>query len=170
MDKTAGAARVSKIEASSTGYQSPPIFEVESTVYVMPSPAIAARVVAAAAGRRARECHRRRLERNGRRAICGSEERHKERPGQCGSFFRRVTVEGLPSPLRVVPAYGQRTKECILAPCGDEAAERVEHELGFAVGATLVLLHDTGMLGMFPPATERRLLSLLYSRAKAHKL
>jgi hypothetical protein len=40
----------------------------------------------------------------------------------------------------------------------------------FRVGAALVSFSTLSVARAFPPATERRLLSLLYNRAKAHKL
>jgi hypothetical protein len=38
------------------------------------------------------------------------------------------------------------------------------------MGSALITLHDTGLPHRFPLATEQRLLSLLYSRAKGHQL
>jgi hypothetical protein len=42
--------------------------------------------------------------------------------------------------------------------------------LGFAGGRVIVALQERSAPHPFPATTERRLLSLLYSRAKAHKL
>jgi hypothetical protein len=45
-----------------------------------------------------------------------------------------------------------------------------EDTLGFIVGPAEIVLHTFGSPRPFPAATERHLLSLLYSRAKAHQL
>ena len=42
--------------------------------------------------------------------------------------------------------------------------------LSFVVGHTLIVLYTWSGPGPFPATLERRLLSLLYSRATAHKL
>jgi hypothetical protein len=47
---------------------------------------------------------------------------------------------------------------------------RYEDTFGFAVGPSVIVLHADGVAQPFPAVEERRLLSLLYTRAKTHVL
>ena len=87
-------------------------------------------------------------------------------------IFSHVKVSALRSPVQDIPAYGLRISSdfAIKTPGTKGPSRYYEDFLGFAVGPAVIVLSDTSSPRPFPAATERRLLSLLYSRAKAHKL
>jgi len=122
-----------------------PTDSVSSSVYLMESEAAAARELALLGSARTRDCVK-----------------------------SATTIEARPlAPLlRPLPVLGtRRTRELALTPLGAPGRSRVYvDEAGFAVGRVLVDLLALGTPHVFPLATERRLLSLLYSRANAHKL
>jgi hypothetical protein len=65
----------------------------------------------------------------------------------------------------------RQVKDVAIAPPGGRGRSKVYlDECGFVVGRLLVDILAEGSPNPFPAATERRLLVLLYSRAKAHKL
>ena len=86
---------------------------------------------------------------------------------------RPLQTEGvpLPAPENAASAYADPLAPWVLE--GTEAVAKqltnAEQTLSFAVGATEIVLKVTSAPHA-PTATERRLLSLLYNRAKAHKL
>jgi hypothetical protein len=148
--------------------RSNPIWEVQSAVYVTRNAALAARRVRLAGSAHARDCLKRLIEADRRREV-GSNDTNEP-------FFHKVEVSALPStpsPLPGVPVYGIRSIFCFALfsslPCGQRHAFTIQDYLGFAAGTTLVTLHDTGLERAFPSTTERRLLTLLYKRAKAQK-
>jgi signal peptidase I len=141
--------------------RSHPTWEVQSAVYVTRNAALAARRVRLAGSARARDCLKRLIEAGSSRRAVGSNA--NEPP--------KIEVSALPSPLPGVPVYGMRSIFCFALfsslPCNQRYAFTISDYLGFAVGATLVTLHDTGLERAFPSTTERRLLTLLYKRAEA---
>jgi len=143
--------------------RSHPLWEVQSAVYVTRNAALAARRVRLAGSARARHCLKRLIEAGSRRAVGSG--------GTNEPFFRKIEVSALPSPLSGVPVYGLRSRACfgLFSPCDQGHAETIQDYLGFAAGSALITLHDAGTPRAFPSTTERRLLTLLYKRAKAQK-
>jgi hypothetical protein len=86
--------------------------------------------------------------------------------------FTQFEVSALAPPLKGVPVYGIRwsARLNVDAPGIKGRVRYYSDRLVFAVGRTLVTLDDTSAPHRFSATTERRVLSLLYSRAKAHRL
>ncbi|TMK98933.1 MAG: hypothetical protein E6G34_05355 [Actinobacteria bacterium] len=133
-----------------------------SHVTLMASEAQAAQDYAALGSARARACVKRKLA-----GVAIRQEREGREP-----FAIHVAVVSLAPLLRPLPVHGIRqVKDVAIAPLGGRGRSRVYlDECGFVVGRLLVDILAEGSPHPFPAATERRLLSLLYSRAKAHKL
>jgi hypothetical protein len=91
---------------------------------------------------------------------------HEER---C-SFFKQIEGSPLTASLPTASVYGLRRMGCIFSPCREEGFKLTDDSLGFAMGRALVVLNAKSTPGPFPTTIEQRLLSLLYSRAKAHRL
>ena len=147
---------------------------VWSAVYVMRSAALASREIAAVEAAPDSTavvmCLKRNLE-HARLQV--TNEAGAKLGGPIGSpVFSRVEVSALHSHLRVLQADGLRTRACFAIKAhGAKGRSQLYHDfLGFAVGPAVVMLNATGDPHPFPVTTEHRLLSLLYSRAKAHKL
>jgi hypothetical protein len=135
---------------------------VKSDVEVKPSAALAARDAAAIQSGRGLDCIKRLLQRVAERPILSTTR-----------ISRKVAVHSLPSPLpvanggfdiRIVLTISAARPEGQLSVCSYFDA------LGFVSGpaeVTLTATHSTQ-----PPSaeTEHRLLELLYSRARAHRL
>jgi len=141
----------------------PLIESVYSAVYLMRSDALASHEVAAADSARARTCLKRLFMRE-------NPTTKAEGSSVKDPLFTHIDVSGLASPLRGVPVYGLRMTADFGAPGTKGRSRDQEDFLGFAVGQTVITLTDTGDPRPFPAITERRLLALLYSRAKAHSL
>ena len=89
-----------------------------------------------------------------------------------GKPTRTYSVLPLPPRLRGAPIYGFRIRECgtLSERCRSGHNEDITDTFGIILGPVLTTLLVTSENKPFPPATEQRLLSLLYNRAKAHKL
>jgi hypothetical protein len=136
-----------------------PLEAVQSTVFPAVSPATASRALQAAVSARGRSCLKQ---------ILGSAESQAEH-GPRQPILTQIEVSAPPSPLRNVRVYGLR----MMAKSDFGTTSRsnyYEEFFAFIVGSTVITLNATGDPHPFPPATERRLLSLLYIRAEAHKL
>ena len=142
-----------------------PIESVQSAVYLMRSSALASQEFAAADSARARTCLK---------SVNISEDPTMKREGATigEPLLTHIRVSALRSPLRTVQAYGlQMTAESALeAPGMTGRSNYYEDFLGFVIGRAVITLHATGDPRPFPASTEGRLLSLLYSRAEAHKV
>jgi hypothetical protein len=136
-----------------------PVETVESAVYVMQSSALASQDVATIGSAGVRACIKHRQAR-----------RHGTNVGN-EPDKSHVEVSSLPSPLRGVKVYGLRVSGTLAAAFSGDGVRSSFYDdtLSFAVGATEIVLKVTSAPHA-PTATERRLLALLYSRAKAHKL
>jgi hypothetical protein len=137
---------------------------VRSAVYFVPSAPLAAREYAATASSRASSCLMRNLVRE--------HVTTKREGGAAQPFFTQIGVSSLPSPLRGLPIYWLRwsARLAFEAPGFRGRVPSFNDYLGFAIGRAIVTLHERSGRCPFPATTERRLLSLLYSRAKAHRL
>jgi hypothetical protein len=147
-----------------------PVEAVSSGVYVVRSAALASREIAevraAATSSAVVICLRRHLE--DERANVGSEGAKVGVPAG-KPLFSDVQVSVLPSPVQGVPAFGLRISAdfAIKVPGTKGASRYYEDFFGFATGPAVVVLSETSSPRPFPAATERRLLSLLHSRAEA---
>jgi hypothetical protein len=138
---------------------------VQSVVYVMESPTLASRELATIDSARGRACVKRFAE---------NETATKVRKGASAEkpLFSHVAVSALPSsPLRGVSAFGLRITAPVAASNTIGGVHYYEDFLGFVVGPALVMLIDDGYNpGAFPLVAEQHLLTVLYQRAKTHKL
>ncbi len=139
----------------------PPVEGVHSVVYIMSEPSVASRNVASARRTTTPECltRLRRKETSGR--VIGDE------PYKLG-----VRVSSIPFPLAGVAGYGLRVQGTLAAAVYHLKMRPTYYEdtFGFAVGPSEVVLVFTGVEHTFPFDEERRLLSLLYGRAKTHEI
>jgi hypothetical protein len=128
---------------------------IQSTVIVWPSAALATRDQAVGRSQRALACAQRLVSREFAR--------------RSGRTFRsgRVKVSRLASLPGVPQSAGDRIEIPVL---GAHPVSDYVDAVKFVYGRSAVTLLATGVLRPVPAATERRLLSLLYSRAEAHKL
>ena len=139
----------------------PPVAGGHSIVYVMRNPGIARNNVAAA--------------RRANTPECVQEMSRKEAQGRVigGELYKRdMTATSLPFPLAGVAGYWLRVQSTVAGAVYHEK-KRIpfyEDTFGFAVGPAEIVLHADGAGEPFPAVEERRLLSLLYRRAKAHAL
>jgi hypothetical protein len=136
-----------------------PLEAVQSTVFPAVSPATASRALQAAVSARGLSCLKQ---------ILGSAESQAEH-GPREPILTQIEVSAPPSPLRNVRVYGLRTT----AKSDFSTTSRsnyYEEFFAFMVGSTVITLNATGDPHPVPAGTERRLLSLLYNRAEAHKL
>jgi hypothetical protein len=85
-------------------------------------------------------------------------------------IFSHVEVSALRSPVGAVQADGLQIKahSAIEVPGAKGPFNFYTDWLGYAVGPGVTMLVDAATPRPFPAATERRLLSLLYRRAKAY--
>jgi hypothetical protein len=136
-----------------------PVETVQSTVYVMQSAALARQDVATIGSAGVRACIEHQLT-----------QQHKTNVGN-EPDKSQVHVSSLPSPLRGVKVYGMRVSGTLAAAFTGDGVRPPFYDdtVSFAVGATEIVLRVTSAPHA-PTATERRLLALLYTRAKAHKL
>ena len=139
-----------------------PLEAVQSTVFPAVSPAIASRALRAAVSARGRACFKQ---------FFGSAESQAEHRSR-EPVFTQIEVSAPPSPLRNVRVYGLRTtaKSDFGTTGATGRSNYYEDFFAFIVGPTVITLNATGDPHPAPAGTERRLLSLLYSRAEAHKL
>lgn len=139
----------------------PPVEGAHSVVYVMREPVIASRSVAS--GRRATtpECVTRLRTKETSGRVIGDE------PYKLG-----ISASSIPFPLAGVAGYGLRVEGTLAAAVYHLKMRPTYYEdtFGFAVGPAEIVLHADGAPRPFPLAVERRLLSLLYSRAKVGAL
>jgi hypothetical protein len=96
----------------------------------------------------------------------------RERSASMEPVWTDVAVSPMPAPLQGVPSYATRVtaRFFIEAPGSRGRSRYYEDALGFVAGRALISLHATGDPYPVPRSLEHRLLLLLYSRAKAHKL
>ena len=139
----------------------PPVEGAHSVVYVMREPAIASRNVD-----------------SGRRAAtpeCLTRLRTKETLGRFigGEPYKSgISASSIPFPLAGVAGYGLRVHGILAAAVYRLKMRPTYYEdtFGFAVGSAEIVLVFTGVERPFPYVEERRLLSLLYGRAKTHEI
>jgi hypothetical protein len=136
-----------------------PIETVQSTVYVMQSAALARQDVATIGSAGVRACIKHQQTRQDKTYV-GSEPDKSQ-----------VQVSPLPSPVPGVKVYGIRVSGTLAAAFSGDGVRPPFYDdtLCFALGAAEIVLKVTSAPHA-PTASERRLLSLLYGRAKAHKL
>ncbi len=148
-----------------------PLEAVSSGVSIVRSAALASReiaqVKAAASSSAVVTCLKRHLA--GQRANVVSEGAKSGAPAG-KPLFSHVQVSALPSPIQGVPAFGLRISAdfAIKVPGTKGASRYYEDFFGFATGHAVVVLSDTSSPRPVPAATERRLLSLLHTRAEAN--
>lgn len=139
----------------------PSVEGVHSVVYVLRDPAIARGNVAS--GRRAGvpECVTRRSAKESTGRFIGHE-----------PYKLRISGSSIPFPLAGVAGYGLRVQGTLAAAVYHLKTRPAYYEdtFGFAVGPAEIVLHASGVGRPFPASEERRLLSLLYDRAKVHAL
>jgi hypothetical protein len=136
-----------------------PVETVQSTVYVMQSAALAREDVATIGSAGVRACIKHQRTHHDKTYVGNEPDKSQ------------IQVSSLPSPLQGVKVYGMRISGTLAAAfTGDRVRPPFyDDTFSFAVGATEIVLRVTGAPHA-PTPTERRLLALLYSRAKAHKL
>ena len=151
-----------------------PLEAVSSAVFVMRTPALASREIAvvrdASDNPAVVTCLKHHLE-NARLEATG--EGGKKIGGPIGKpALSQVEVTALRSPLRAIRAYGLQIRADfeVAVPSAKGRSHLYHDFLGFAIGPAVIMLDTTGDPHPFPVAIERRLLSLLHSRAEAHKL
>lgn len=139
----------------------PPVEGAHSVVYVMREPAIASRNVS-----------------SGRRATmpgCLTRLRTEETLGRFighEPYKLGISASKIPFPIAGVAGYGLRVQGTLAAAVYHLKMRPTYYEdtFGFAVGASEIVLVFTGVERPFPFGEERRLLSLLYGRAKTHEI
>jgi hypothetical protein len=139
----------------------PPITGGHSVVYIMRDPRIARDNVAAATRTSA--------------PACVQEMSAKETLGRGSGgepYKRGIRAASLPFPLAGVAGYWLHVQGTVPGTAYHEKQRLPFYEdtFGFAVGPAEIVLHANGVAEPFPAVEERRLLSLLYGRAKAHAL
>jgi hypothetical protein len=132
-----------------------PLEVVQSTVFLAVSPATASRALQAAVSARGRACFKR---------FFGSAESQAEHRSR-QPVFTQIEVSAPHSPLRNVRVYGLRTTAKSDFGTTKGRSDYYEDFFAFVVGSTVITLNATGDPHPVPAGTERRLLSLLYSRA-----
>ena len=139
----------------------PRVEGTHSIVYVMRGPGVANRNVAAARRVGAAGCVQRLSVGESSGRLVGRE-----------PYKRQIEASSLPFPLSGVTGYGLRVRGTLAAALYHQKERPTYYEdtFGFAVGPAEIVLDTIGVDGRFPPATERRLLSLLYDRARARAL
>jgi hypothetical protein len=128
---------------------------IRSEVIVWPSAALATRDRVVGRSRRALLCAQRLISREFAQRIGV-----KSHVGQA-RVSRLAPLPGIPG------SFGIRIETPLL---GAHTGSNYVDAVAFVHGRSSVTLYATGILRPVPAATERRLLSLLYSRAEAHKL
>jgi hypothetical protein len=136
-----------------------PVETVQSTVYVMQSAALARQDVATIGSAGVRACIKHQQAHHDKTYVGNEPDKSQ------------VQVSSLPSLLAWVKVYGMRVSGTLAAAFTGDGVRPPFYDdtLGFAVGATEIVLRVTSAPHA-PTPTEQRLLALLYSRAKAHKL
>jgi hypothetical protein len=137
----------------------PPVEGVHSVVYVMHAPAVATGNVASERVAGAPECVTRLSAKEASGRFIGHE------PYKLG-----ISASAIPFPLAGVEGYGIRVQGTVADAVYHANRRPVFYEdfFGFAVGPAEIVLYADGVSRPFPASEERRLLSLLYERAKAH--
>ncbi len=141
-----------------------PIESVSSAVYVSESAKRASEELSALERASTRACIR--------RAYYTGAVTQREGSTSKEPIWTDVAVSAMPAPMPEVPSFAIRTtgRFFIEAPGSRGRSRYYEDSLGFVVGRTLITLHADGDPYPVPLSLEHRLLSLLYSRAKAHRL
>jgi len=139
----------------------PPVEGVHSVVYIMRDPGVSNRNVAAARSGGAPGCVERLSVRQASGRFIGRE-----------PYKRQIKVSPMPFPIPGVTGYGLRVRSTVAGTVYHEKQRLAFHEdtFGFAAGPAEIVLHADGVTRAISPAVERRLLLVLYSRAKAHEL
>ncbi len=145
-----------------------PLETLRSDVFVLPSEAAAGRELAVLSSARLRRCIEREMK--AARSVGESESRTGE-PGKPTSEPSYKHVEVVLLPTFGPQSFGLRAS-AENSPFGATGLPTREYEdsLGFVSGRALVVLSTLSVNHPIADATERRLLALLYSRAKAHRL
>ena len=139
----------------------PPVEGVHSVVYVMRRPDIASRNVVS--GRRVAT------------PVCLMRLRTKETSGRFigdEPYKLKIKASAMTFPVAGVAGYGLRVQGTLAAAVFHLKTRPTYYEdtFGFAIGPSEIVLVFSGVGHPFPFAEERRLLSLLYCRAKAHEI
>lgn len=139
-----------------------PLQSVSSGVYFFKSEALAHQYLAVPDSARFAACVK---------TVASNEPKTITREGSkvAEPMFSDPHVWTLPASLPGVRAYGLRlaAHSAFGGPGGSESHEDF---ISFVMGDAVITLTATGQAHPFPAATERRLLSLLYSRAEAHQV
>jgi hypothetical protein len=141
-----------------------PIESVRSTVYLAESTVQMSKELASIESGHAREC----VKRAWSRLVSSDEHKIARIP-----LASDIEVAALPAPIRQAASFGVRTTLYFAefdTPGTPKRINYFEDFVGFVLGRALIVLNTTGDPRPVPAATERRLLSLLYSRANAHRL
>jgi hypothetical protein len=87
-------------------------------------------------------------------------------------YKRQIKVASLTLLPSGIAGFGMRVSGTFAAALFHQKTRPAFYEdtFGFAVGSAEIVLRAGGVARPFPSAEERRLLSLLYERAKAHAL
>jgi hypothetical protein len=163
--------REQKSTGGTTSYL--PLEAVSSGVDVMRSAALASREVAAieavASSSAVTRCLKRHLMQERARVV--SEGAATGVPAG-KPLLSHVEISALRSPVQGIPAFELRISAdfTIKVPGTKGRSRYYEDFLGFAVGPAVIILGDTSSPRPFPATTERRLLSLLHSRAEANSV
>jgi hypothetical protein len=139
----------------------PPVEGVHSIVYVMRRTDAANRNVAGARSASAPDCVRRLKVKEAQGRLISGE-----------PYKRQITASSLRSPLSGVMGYGLRVRGTVAGAVYHEKKRLVFYEdtFGFAIGVAEIVMHADAVTRPFPSAEERRLLNLLYERAKMHQV
>jgi hypothetical protein len=139
----------------------PPIEGAHSVVYVVRNPGLATRNVSLAPSVGAPACVQRLSVSEASGRFVGRE-----------PYKRQIEASLLPFPLSGVGGYGLRVRGTVAGAVYHAKRRQVFYEdtFGFAVGPAEIVLYAVGIARPFPSAMERRVLLLLYERAKAHAL
>jgi hypothetical protein len=140
-----------------------------SVVYLVGGASAARRLITDVDSAHGRACIKRYLASEKSRSISSSQS-----PGGqpvIEPTFSHVDVRTLPSPLAGDPIYGVRATLATpaLPIFGGPPHYQSRDIFAFVAGPILVMLKVNGEPRPFPAQEERRLLSLLYNRAEAHK-
>ncbi len=143
---------------------------VASVVYLVGDPSVASRYITDADSAHGRACITHYLASEKARSISSSQSYGAgpiTKPA-----FTQVKVTALPSPLPGLPIYGIRATTATAALRIFRGPPHYDSRdlFAFVAGPMLVTLKVDSEPRPFPSQEEKRLVSLLYSRAEAHKL
>jgi hypothetical protein len=139
----------------------PAVKAVHSIVYVMHNSDTAGRNVAALQDARVASCVKRLSVREAAGRVVRGE-----------PYKRPISASSLPFPLSGIPGYWLRVDGTLAASLFGQKNRPTFYEdtFGFAIGRAEIVLYVVGVVRPVSLAVERRLLSVLYDRARSHIL